>query len=279
MEDFIRVMDENPSWLEAVRSRVLTRELIEFPARFAEYARANDERMYAFDVRMDAFDVRMDAFDRKLAAFMEATEREFQSIREQFAVVNARLDAFMEATEREFQANREEFQTIREQFAIMFARQDALDRRMGRFEQDMARFRARHASEVVRSQSGILAEDLGCKRVKTLSAEDLMDMVRAVDTSGIPVNDLRSFRRADLVMEAVSFDTGEACYIAVEISYTVNGRDTSRAIRNAGFLRRFTGKDALAVVAGVRKDDRVDEDIAANGVAWHELDDEDMGTG
>ena len=247
MEDFIRVMDDNPSWLEAVRSRVLTRELIELPARFAEYAQAND-------ARMDAFDVRMDAFLRSLADFKEMAEREFQ-------------------------ANREEFRAIREQFAIMFARQDALDRRMGRFEVDMGRFRARHASEVVRGRSGILAGDLGCKRVKTLSEDDLMDMVRAADTSGIPVNDLRSFRRADLVMEAVSLDTGASCYIAVEISYTVNGRDTSRAIRNAGFLRRFTGKDALAVVAGVRKDDRVDEDIAANGVAWHELDDEDMGTG
>ena len=247
MEDFIRVMDENPSWLEAVRSRVLTRELIELPARFAEYAQANDARM--------------DAFARTLADFMEATAREFQANRE------------------EFQAIREEFQANREQFAIVNAHLAALNRRMGRFEEDMGRFRARHASEVVRSRSGILAEDLGCKRVKTLSAEDLMDMVRAADTSGIPVNDLRSFRRADLVMEAVRLDTGESCYIAVEISYTVNGRDTSRAIRNAGFLRRFTGKDALAVVAGVRKDDRVDEDIAANGVAWHELDDEDMGTG
>ena len=257
MEDFIRVMDENPSWLEAVRSRVLTRELIELPARFAEYTRANDARM--------------DALERTLANFMEATAREFQANREQFAILNASLADFKEVAEREFQ-------TIREQFAIMFARQDALDRRMGRFEVDMGRFRARHASEVVRGRSGILAGDLGCKRVKTLSEDDLMDMVRAADTSGIPVNDLRSFRRADLVMEAIRFDTGESCYIAVEISHTVNGRDTSRAIRNAGFLRRFTGKDALAVVAGVRKDDRVDEDIAANGVAWHELDDEDMGT-
>jgi len=257
MEDFIRVMDENPSWLEAVRSRVLTRELIELPARFAEYTRANDARM--------------DAFERTLADFMEATAREFQANREQFAILNAGLADFKEATAREFQ-------TIREQFAIMFARQDALDRRMGRFEDDMGRFRARHASEVVRGKSEIVADNLGYEKVKTLSTGDLIAMVKAADTSGIPVNDLRSFRRADLVMEAVRLDTGESCYIAVEISYTVNGRDTSRAIRNAGFLRRFTGKDALAVVAGVRKDDRVDEDIAANGVAWHELDDEDMGT-
>ena len=232
MEDFIRVMDENPSWLEAVRSRVLTRELIELPARFAEYAQANDARM--------------DAFLQSLADFKEAAEREFQANREEFEIVKAHLAA--------------------------------LDRRMGRFDRDMSILRNGYFHKIAREQGAIIADDLGCKRVKTLSPDDLMDMDRAADTSGIPVNDLRSFRIADLVMEAVRFDTGESCYIAVEISHTVNGRDTSRAIRNAGFLRRFTGKDALAVVAGARKDDRVDEDIAANGVAWHELDDEDMGT-
>ena len=231
-EDFIRAMDENPSWLEAVRSRVLTRELIELPARFAEYTRANDARM--------------DAFERSLNDFKELFARESR--------------------------------TNREQFAIMFARQDALDRRMGRFEQDMARFRARHVSQTVRGDSEFVAEKLGCEKVKTLSRDELTAIVRAADTSGIPANDLLSFRRADLVMEAVRVETGETCYIAVEISYTVNGRDTSRAIRNAGFLRRFTGKDALAVVAGVRKDNRVDEDIAANGVAWYELDEEELET-
>ena len=239
MEDFIRVMDENPSWLEAVRSRVLTRELIELPARFAEY--------------------------------VEASEREFQSNREQFAIVNASLADLKETVEQESRANRE-------QFAILFARQDAFDRRMGRFEQDMARFRARHVSDTVRGRSGGLARELGCKKVKTLSEDDLIAIESAADAGGIPVNDLRSFRQADLVMEAVRLDTGATRYIAVEISYTVNGRDTSRAIRNAGFLRRFTGKDALAVVAGFRKDNRVDEDIAANGVAWYELDEEELET-
>ena len=35
-EDFIKAMDENPEWLEAVRSRLLTRELLDLPSRFDE---------------------------------------------------------------------------------------------------------------------------------------------------------------------------------------------------------------------------------------------------
>ena len=209
MEDFIRVMDENPSWRDAVRARVLTRDLLELPERFAEYARENNARM----------------------------DREFEIVKTHLA---------------------------------------ALERRIGRYEQDMGLVRARHAADTVRSQSFLVAEDLGCDWVKTLSIDDIARMVRAADTSGIPANELSSFRRADLIMETVRMDTGATCYVAVEISFTVNGRDTSRAIRNAEFLRRFTDEDALAVVSGVRKDYRVDADIDANNVAWYPLEEEDL---
>ena len=92
IEDLIRILDENPEWAEALRSRLLTQELLELPARFAEYARTNDQRMAAID-------------------------RRFEAIDRQFDTVNAHLRV--------------------------------LDRRMERFEVDMARFRSRHASEML----------------------------------------------------------------------------------------------------------------------------------
>ena len=45
----------------------------------------------------------------------------------------------------------------------------------------------------------------------------------------VPSNELESFRRADSIMEATD-KAGESSYIAVEISFAVNGRDTDRAI-------------------------------------------------
>ena len=44
---------------------------------------------------------------------------------------------------------------------------------------------------------------------------------------------------ADLIVEVTDSD-GEVCYVAAEASYTVNGRDTERAIRNAGLLTKLT---------------------------------------
>jgi hypothetical protein len=75
---------------------------------------------------------------------------------------------------------------------------------------------------------------------------------------------MRSFRLADLVMEVANPD-GETAYVAVEISFTVNGRDVTRAVRNAGFLSRFTGRPARVAVAGARLDERIRDRLESEG--------------
>ena len=65
---------------------------------------------------------------------------------------------------------------------------------------------------------------------------------------------------------------GEEWYLAVEVSYTANGRDTARAGRNALFLTRFTGRRAYAVVAGLRFDECIRPE--SGEVSWFQLDPE-----
>ena len=104
---------------------------------------------------------------------------------------------------------------------------------------------------------------MGLRRTKTLDSDDRLALTDAGgDLSDIPTNELYSFHNADLLMEALDAD-GQACYIAVEISFTANGRDTRRAVRNVEFLRRFTGQAAYAAVAGLQMDDRIASDLAA----------------
>ena len=114
---------------------------------------------------------------------------------------------------------------------------------------------------------------MGLLRAKNLSRDDLWTLIDRADPRGIPANQLKSFRRADLIMEATDSD-GEICYIAVEISFTANGRDTMRAIRNAEFLTRFTGKQAYAAIAGRYRDDRIQDSIESGKVFWYPLDPE-----
>ena len=73
----------------------------------------------------------------------------------------------------------------------------------------------------------------------------------------------RSFYLADLVGRALDRD-GNELFIAAEASYTADRRDAERAVRNAGFLTRFTGIDAVAVVAS-RRNDREVQELVDNG--------------
>ena len=197
IEDLIHVLDEHPHWLEALRARLLTRELIELPEKFA--------------------------------AFVETT--------------NKRLDT--------------------------------LESDVKGLRDDMGILKGAHARNVAIEDAAAIARGLGLRRTRTLSRDEVWDLTEAADTSAIATNDLRSFRRADLMMEATD-RAGEPCYIAVEISFTANGRDTTRAVRNAEFLTRFTGKPAYAVIAGLRLDNRIQPTIDSGAVFWHQLDPTDL---
>ena len=116
-----------------------------------------------------------------------------------------------------------------------------------------------------------LAHDMGLRLTRVLSAEDIVALMLAGDLGDTPTNVLRSFRNADIVMEAVD-ESGADCCVAVEVSYTADGRDTTRAVRNAGILARLTGKLARAAVAGFRFDNNIRGILDSGEVFWHQLD-------
>lgn len=100
---------------------------------------------------------------------------------------------------------------------------------------------------------------------------ELLDGLDAPDTAGIPQNELDSFENADIIIEARNRDTGETQYIAVEVSYTANRRDTDRAIRNAWFLTQFTGRTAHAVIVSQRVRPGIEQLVERGDVRWAEL--------
>ena len=150
------------------------------------------------------------------------------------------------------------------------ARMDRIEGRLDRLTDDVGILKGAHARTAALQQADLIAEDMGLTLVRVLSRDDLRALTPSQGVADIPVSHLRSFRLADLVMEAANLD-GETAYVAVEISFTVNGRDTARAVRNAGFLSRFTGRPARAAVAGARLDERVRDSLESEGVFWYEL--------
>lgn len=206
IEDLIRVLDDHPEWLEALRMRLLTRELLELPQRLAEFIEAANQR-----------------FDR----------------------VEERLDR-------------------------VEGRQDRAETLLGKLIDNVGNLKGAHAKSVAKEEADIIANSLGLRLTRLLTGQEVGELALGQDAADLPRNELLSFRRADIVMETADAD-GAPCYVAVEVSYTVNGRDTTHAIRNADMLTLFTGKPARAVVAGLQIDDRVRSDVESGAIFWHEM--------
>ena len=222
IQDLIRILDDNPEWLEAMRARLLTRELLEMP--------------------------------NALAKFAEETRRRFDKIDRRFDEQNAKIDALAEDSSRRF---------------------DKHGRAIQRLQNDVGILKAAHARNVAAKDYGWMTRNMGLMPVRILPVEEVDEFALRLRDDGVSQGDVESFRKADMLIEASDAD-GETRYIAAEVSYTVDERDTSRATRNAGYLTKLTGKRARAAVVGASFDYRVRALIEDGEVYWHPFSEKDL---
>ena len=224
LDDFLQALDDNPTWRDAVRARILGEDVLQLPAKFD-----------AFVEEQRAFNEEQRVFNKEIRGFVEEQR-----------VINKEMRAF------------------REEQGIWNRNATA---RFDRMERDMSSIKGFYASYKAVQAAPWIAADMGLEYVRTLTLHDLGRMA----ARNLPVNVARSFRDADLVMEVT--DGNETSYVAMEISYTADSRDSDRAIRNAGLLTQLTGKPARAAIASVRNDYEVAELVESGALYWHPLDD------
>ncbi|MXY20159.1 MAG: hypothetical protein F4Y49_02360 [Dehalococcoidia bacterium] len=171
-------------------------------------------------------------------------------------------------------ATKEDLADLEERMTARMATKEDLEQlatknEVNQLRVDFGPIKAAYVSDKAKSEGPFIAQDMGFDYVRTLNPVDMFALTRGQDLSGISRGDLRSFHRADLIIQ-VTDSQGQESYIAVEMSYTADERDTTRAVRNAEYLERFTGRPAKAAVAGLRRDRRI-EDIGLDEVFWYEL--------
>ena len=263
IEDLVRIMDERPEWVEAMRVRLLTREVLELPQTIAKLAETVEKFIDSTNKRLDSIEARLDQHDARF----DTVDARFDQVDARFDAVDARFDQ----VDARFEAVDARFDQVDTRFDAVDTRFQTVNGSIQKLRDDIAPLKAAHARNAAIDDAIAIASDLGLRRTKNLTRDEVWELTESVDTSGIPTNELRSFRRADLVVEATD-KNDEVCYVAVEISFTANGRDTIRAIRNAEFLNRFTGRRSYAAVAGLSRDNRVNEVFESGKVFWYQLD-------
>jgi hypothetical protein len=254
IEDFVRVLDEHPEWRDALRSRLLSRELLEMPGQFARFIAVTREQFAAIDKQFATIHKRFAEIDKR-----------FVVIDKRLAVVDKRLaviDKRLAVIDKRFEVIDKRFEAIDKQFAAAAAERQSM-------RDDIGILKGAHARNVAERRVGLIARSLGLRDRRLLVGADLFDFAR---NAGAPMHsqEIQSYVEADLVFEAED-EGGGTQYVAIEVSYTANGRDTARAMRNAALITRFTERPCRPVVASLRIDDRIADAIEAGRVSWYPL--------
>ena len=119
------------------------------------------------------------------------------------------------------------------------------------------------ATDLAKDYSVVFADDLSLRFRRNLTMQEVIALAESQDTADIAPRTLRNFYRTSVVVEADDAG-GQRHYIAVIATFAAGAKHAQAAIRNAGFLSRFTGQPAHAVVAAMKMGDRF-EDVAASG--------------
>ena len=178
-----------------------------------------------------------------------------------------KFDAFVEEQKAQNEKLGTRLENVENIVQDLNTRTTNLEERVGRIEGDTGAIKGDFARTRTVQDARNIAYDIGLEFVRTLSSDELREMAG----NTLPRDVGRSFRNADLVIEATD-GTGTR-YIAMEVSFTADRRDCDRAIRNAGLITRFTGKPAQAAVASVRNDREAAEAVESGAVYWHPLED------
>ena len=282
IEDLVRVLDDHPDWREAVRARLLSRELLDLPSEFSAFVaetRAFVAESKAFRQEMETSVAETKAFREEMTAFVAETKAfraEMTAFVAETKAFRAEMTKFVAET-KAFRAEMTKFVAemttfVAETKAFKAEMHDfvaATNRQFKSIRDDLGVLKGAHARNAAERSLGLIARSMGLRRRRVLDGEQLFDLARE---AGADMGDaaIESYLQADLVFEAED-DRGTTAYVALEVSYTANGRDTTRAMRNAELVTRFTGSGCRAAVASLRVDDRIADLVESGRVAWYRL--------
>ena len=139
--------------------------------------------------------------------------------------------------------------------------------RFDRIEGDLSFWKKDYTQRRMAESAEFIPLDMGIQYERNMTRGELARIALAAAGGRALTDDLKSFRGADLVIVAIDGDATK--YLAVEISYTADQRDTSRAIRNARILQEQTGIPSVAVIASTRNTYEVQAEVDSGQVYWH----------
>ena len=219
IEDLIRLLDEHPEWAEALRARLLTRELLELPAVLARFIQETNERFDRVERRLD---------------HLEADVAELKT-----DVAELKTDvAELKTDVAELKTDVAELKTD-----VSYLKGNALETTL-------------HRKIIPRlSQTlGLRQAEIKVSPLQGIEPEFRDAIEDGVDNGTISEQQMGRVFETDFILRAVRRQTRTPLWITVEASHKVHERDITRSVDTAEILARVFQETAAPMVVGFEID-------------------------
>jgi hypothetical protein len=224
--DLVRLLEEHPDWRGELRRLLLTDDILELPKIVRELAEAQQRT----EARIEQLAEAQRGTEARVEQLAEAQRR----TEERLAQLTMRVDQLVVATNRLVEV------------AVVV-------------ECDVGELKGFMLEQRYRQHAAAYFAPL-LRRIRVLPTQQLADLVDDAEERGLLTEpDRLSLLATDVVVRGLRRDDRHEAYLAVEVSWVIDGHDVERAAERAALLARVTGKPGIAAVAGRSMSDRAIE--------------------
>ena len=237
-------------------------KLVEFIESSERASEARDSRVDSFSELVDSFSGLIDA----VSARMDASDVHVDAVIKMEAAAEGVIDVVNQGL-TEWMTKLESFEGKVDGIQSMF---EELGAKFDGVRDDLGLVKGGHARSAMVNNLPRIAAEFGFQYIAAMPQTTVMEFANMARALGEEKSQVDSFRNADMVMHVLD-DKGQPAYVAIEASFTVDSNDINRAVRNAGYLTRFTGLPAFPAVAGVAVMPEAQEEVDTEKVFLYKI--------
>ena len=237
-------------------------KLVEFIESSERASEARDSRVDSFSELIDSFSELIDA----VSARMDASDVRVDGVIKLEAAAEGVIDVVNQGL-TEWMTKLESFEGKVDGLQSMF---EELGAKFDGVRDDLGLVKGGHARSAMVNNLPRIAAEFGFQYIAAMPQTTVMEFASMARALGEEQSQVASFRNADMVMHVLD-DKGQPAYVAIEASFTVDSNDINRAVRNAGYLTRFTGLPAFPAVAGVAVMPEAQEEVDTEKVFLYKI--------
>ena len=248
IEDLARILREQPTWAEALRSLVLSEDLLELPARFDRFVETQGEVNARLERNIEALQESYARLERNVEELQESytrLERNVQELQESYT----RIERFIE----------EQQETNR----LVNLRLNNIEGRLGNLDggEYERRCRSRALARTL-TEFGFVGAYFALHQGGHTDPRLVSSLSRAINTGAIT-----RFRTGDLLETDVIISSEDNRHAVFEVSITADNDDIHRARARAEILAQVTGGEVASAVFTSNLSDQQREQADAENVA------------